>query len=140
MKKLSILVLLVIGLLVFVGCDGEIDVNTTLDWTDVATEWTNDDGDHLNYVTQDGDTWIDLGWYNTPGDENTYVMCFIENFTVADNVLTGVYDYDEDEEDTWFDVVITFTYNETTETLSFTCSGEGVLDGKSFSFTPDTGE
>ncbi len=130
MKKLSILALLVIGLLVFVGCE-ETPVSTTLEWTTVATEWTNDDEGQLSYVSQEGSTWIDLGWYEIPGDNtSTYEMCFLEeeNYEVANNVLTGQYTDNGDDTEIFYDIVITFDYNASTDQVSFSCDGEGILE------------
>jgi len=140
MAKRGILVLLIVGMFMFVGCQGAID--TTLDWAEAHTEWTNDDDGQLSYVDPgDGSgSWIDLGWYATPGDTNTWEMCFMDeaDYTVANNVLTGQYTYNGDTTTTYYDIVITFNYNSSADTVSFSCVGEGILNGMSFSYYPVT--
>jgi hypothetical protein len=145
MAKKGILFLLIIGLFVFVGCE-ETPPNTTLEWTTVAKEWTNDDEGQLSYVTTDEGNHIDLGWYAISDDDTSiYEMCYLdeEDYVVADNVLTGQYTYngdgdgDGDGDEIYYDIVITFNYNESTNTVSFSCVGEGILNGESFTFYPD---
>ncbi|MGH0053238.1 MAG: hypothetical protein ACQ5SW_07620 [Sphaerochaetaceae bacterium] len=128
MAKRGILFLLIIGLFLIVGCDGT-PVSTTLEWTTVATEWTNDDDGQLSYVDHlDGSAHIDLGWYTDPSDTNTWQMCFLDSddYEVANNVLTGKYTYNGDTVETFYDIVITFNYNENTNTVSFSCVGDGI--------------
>lgn len=139
MKKVSILALLVIGLLVFVGCDGDIGGDTTLEWTTVATEWTTDDEWQLSFVPSDDGDHIDLGWNETIGDSSTEQRCYLfeENYEIKNNVLSGQYTVDGDVNDTLYDIVITFSYNANTTILSFSCVGEGILHGESFSFYPN---
>ncbi|WP_133299310.1 hypothetical protein [Sphaerochaeta halotolerans] len=75
-----------------------------------------------------------------PGDNSsTYEMCYLdeENYEVANNVLTGQYTYNGDVTEIFYDIVITFDYNASTDQVSFSCEGEGILDGKSFSFYPN---
>ncbi|MDK2860064.1 MAG: hypothetical protein PWP25_1250 [Sphaerochaeta sp.] len=136
MAKKGILFLLIIGLFVFVGCE-ETPPNTTLEWTTVATEWTTDDDWQLSYVSTDEGDHIDLGWNQTVGDPSTEQRCYLfeENYSIENNVLSGQYTKEGDE--TLYDIVITFNYNESTNTVSFSCVGEGILNGESFTFYPD---
>jgi len=135
MAKKGILFLLIIGLFVFVGCE-ETPPNTTLEWTTVATEWTTDDDWQLSYVSQGEGDHIDLAWNETIGDTTTEKRCYFfeENYAIANNVLTG--QYTEEGDETLYDIVITFNYNASTDQVTFSCVGEGILDEKSFTFYP----
>jgi hypothetical protein len=93
MKKLSILVLLVIGLLVFVGCDQEISVSISDTIIEDYTEWGEDtvEEPHVSFLLEGSDLdMMDIGWMDGASEPH-YTVNVIE---VRNNIIIGTY-YDE---------------------------------------------
>jgi hypothetical protein len=140
MKKLSILVLLVIGLLVFVGCDGEIEnnpdsLNTIDEIIDYYDEWGLDTVQkpyvyfHIDDETNALD-FMDISW---DIDESSFVQYSIMVESYTNTEITGTYETWEDDVPTEHDIAIQVTYSTTNGlSLDFTGTSDGGLEGKSY--------
>ena len=133
MKKLSILVLLVIGLLVFVGCDQEIGVSISDTIIEDYTEWGEDtvEEPHVSFLLEGSDLNImDIGWI----DGASWPHYTVDVIEVRNNKIIGTYYDDSNEDNPKWDVEITFTYSAPTLTLNI--DGEGDLNGKTYHLEP----
>ncbi|MGE4585546.1 MAG: hypothetical protein AB7C91_12925 [Sphaerochaeta sp.] len=127
-------VLLLVGAIALVGCDGNVD--TSIKWKDIATEWTDSNQSQLSYVDQSSSIHIDLGYYETPSDSNSWVMCYFPSFEYANDTLTASYTSQAtgESEQGPYQISIKFSYSN--GVLTAVCSGSGPLAGRTFSFVP----
>nr|WP_321263067.1 hypothetical protein [uncultured Sphaerochaeta sp.] len=139
MKKLSILVLLVIGLLVFVGCDGEIgnnsdSLNTIDEIIDYYDEWGLETVQKpYVYFGIDDETntldFMDISW--DIDEDYFHYSIMVESYTNTE--ITGTYETYENEVATQHDITIQVTYSESNGlSLVLAGSSDGGLEGKSY--------
>jgi len=138
MAKKGILFLLIIGLFVFVGCDGENSVSIANTIIEDYTEWGEDTvtEPHVSFLLEGSDLkTMDIGW----SEESSWPHYTVTVLEVRNNKIIGTYFEDSNEDENrpiWY-VEITFSYTETTLTLNI--SG-GDLDGKTYYLKPLTYE
>ena len=135
MKKLSILVLLVIGLLVFVGCDGEIDSFSVEDAINITSEWgirtTTEPGvSFLDSDTEDS-TLLDMMDIVLADDPRVAYTVFVTSY--SSNAIVGTYNEEMDEDDPYA-IRIELSYSSAKLTLLIT--GEGPLAGERYHLEP----
>lgn len=144
MKRKGLLVLMVVTLVLLVGCkEGSPPPGISdADWMKISTTWMDADSNEFSYVPSgDGDGHIDIQ-YN-PSDTVQY-RCYIEEFTYANNRLTGTYTYFDTESALQgpFDVTIDFSYASASGVLTLVYSGQGtggdVLNGITMNLTVPT--
>jgi|LSQX01.1.fsa_nt_gb hypothetical protein len=135
MKKLSILALLVIGLLVFVGCDQEISVSISDTIIEDYTEWGENtvEEPHVSFLLEGSDLdMMDIGWIDSVSWPH-YTVNVIE---VRNNIIIGTYYDDSSEENPKWDVEITFSYSAPILTLNINGDVDGDLYGKTYHLEP----
>jgi len=137
MAKKGILFLLIIGLFVFVGCDGENSVSIADTIIEDYTEWGEGTAEepYVSFLLEGSDLeTMDIGW-EISESSGTYLHYTVTVLEVRNNKIIGTYfeDSNEDENRPIWDVEITFSYTETTLTLNI--SG-GDLNGETYTLEP----
>jgi hypothetical protein len=138
MAKKGILFLLIIGLFVFVGCDGEIDSN--IDWTTIIdTEWGKDTETepHVSFLGSESDGTLEMMDFVLSDDPNNRVAYTILVTSYSGNTIIGTYN-EEMEEDDPYAIRIELSYSSPKLTLVIT--GEGPLASKTYTLEPFTVE
>lgn len=124
MRKAVVLFLVAVTLVFMASCEME----PTLTFEDIEGEWDLPGDDHISIVSE---TAIDILWYE--GDD--LYFAFVDG-VLEDNVFTGTYGHNstvggEDVSETGLSITITLELID--DKLKATCSGDGPLNGKTFS-------
>jgi hypothetical protein len=134
MKRKGLLVLILVTLVILIGCVEDIPAPelSDADWIKISTMWTDSDYNEFSYVPSDEGGHIDI--------ESVGYRCYIEEFSYANNQLSGSYTYFDSESELQgpYDVTITFSYASGVLTVSYSEQGteKGVLDGVTMHLTP----
>ena len=138
MKRKSLVVLLVLGIVILVSSCADSPTVYTNEiqggWVDVDTEWEDSDDSQLGYVDDGTDIWIDLGWYRDAPTNLDWIMGYIEEFTYSEGILTGKYTSHQNPDLSEHDITITFSYS--APTLTARIVADGVLGNKTLNLTP----
>jgi len=126
MRRTSLLYIVLILVLLVMGCDDSIDFSVT----DIEGSW--------DFPDQGGYTEIDV-FVLTGGDGADIAFTYGSDSyfcygggTYEDGVLTGTYDSNLNDNAYSVEDQIIITYSLDDGKLSFSCTGEGPLHGKSF--------
>lgn len=134
MGKRGIVLLLVILVFLFVGCEEGNKIYTNEikgDWVDVDNNWEDSEGSYLGYVEGESGNHLDLRYRIDPLDDDTSIMGFIEEYTYSNGKLKGK--YTTSSEDSAQDITITFSYS--APTLHVVVVANGALGNKTLNLT-----
>ena len=138
MKFVKALLCILLTLVVLTSCDLLGDGEEYGTWLADATEWADDDGNHLSFVeTEPGAYYLDITYAITDGETVDTIMAFIsdEDYTVSGTTLTGQYHGDDPE--ITFDITIEFTYANGILTADIDVDGsEGFLEDRVLQLSP----
>jgi hypothetical protein len=131
-KKISLAVFIVTIMILFVGCDPNIGFDFSVN----EGTWGYEDGGYIFIMYDSESTGLDITWYSGDYEYNAYL-----DGTTDGAVFTGEYYYHV--YDTVGETYTTDTFDDPRSNCSITfslidgklkavCTGEGILDGKTF--------
>lgn len=148
MGKKVVLILLLVGLLVLVGCEeGTPALNlgplAAENWVQIDTHWEDGAGNSFAYVydSDADDAHIDI--HVNVGSDN--LICYIDEFDYENGEVTGTYTYfDNDPNGSTlqgpFEVTMEFSYSSNVLTITYTGTGASgdILNNVTMGLNPTT--